>query len=395
MRLMMRLLSYTLSYAVDILAKFSSYSIGSTNQLLLIRLDAIGDFVIWLDSAKEFRSLYPNVRIVLCVNSVCSQFAKILPYWDEVIEVDIKRFDKNFVYRYRLLRQIRRCGFETAIQPTFSRVFLHGDALVRATGAKHRIGSAGDLTNMHPLLKRISDGWYTKLIPAAAGSTLELERNAEFIENLSGRAFKAGLPVLPSVYALPTQLQVNAAYFVVFPGASWTGRQWPVSKFAETAVILHRKTGWIPVLCGGPGDGLVCQDAIDQIGLECAINLSGLTTLIELTQLLREAKLLISNETSAVHIAVSVSTPNVCILGGGHYGRFMPYAAGLNDGRSVVADHKMPCYNCNWLCTQPHIAGGSVPCIASVTVEKVLEQVRVVLFHVENQGAIHGENQIK
>ena len=45
------------------------------NQLelvLLIRQDAIGDFVIWLDTAKEFRYLYPSekYKIVLLGNSL-------------------------------------------------------------------------------------------------------------------------------------------------------------------------------------------------------------------------------------------------------------------------------------------------------------------------------------
>ncbi|MBT4662351.1 MAG: lipopolysaccharide heptosyltransferase family protein, partial [Candidatus Marinimicrobia bacterium] len=40
--------------------------------VLLIRQDAIGDFVMWLDTAKEYRELYPseNNRIVLVGNAV-------------------------------------------------------------------------------------------------------------------------------------------------------------------------------------------------------------------------------------------------------------------------------------------------------------------------------------
>jgi ADP-heptose:LPS heptosyltransferase len=385
MRFIRRLFSFSLFYTTDLFVRLRRGSIVSTNELLLIRLDAIGDFVIWLDSAREFRRLYPNIRITLCASSVVSELAKTLPCWDDVVEVDLKRFNLSFTYRHRLLLQLRRRGFGTVIQPTFSRVFLHGDAIVRATGAEYRIGSVGDLTNTHPFLKRVSDAWYTKLVAASADPMMELERNAEFIENLSGQGFNARLPVLPKVGTLPIGLEVNASYFIIFPGASWTGRQWPASKFAETVATLYRTTGWVPVLCGSPGDTLVCQDVIDQSGVTCAINFSGLTTLIELTQVLRTAKLLISNETSAVQIAVSVSTPTVCILGGGHFGRFMPYPIKLGGRKSVVAIHKMSCYNCNWHCTQPHLAGGPVPCVAGVTVKNVLERVEVALASAENQ----------
>jgi ADP-heptose:LPS heptosyltransferase len=392
MRALRRLARYVFFYAADALVKTFDRSTTSAPQLLLVRLDAIGDFVIWLDAAKAFRSLYPSEHIVLCVNSAVYELAKALPHWDEVVEVDVKRFGDSFRYRFKLLLQLRRRGFDTVIQPTFSRVFLHGDAIIRATGAKHRVGSAGDVTNLHPILKRISDTWYTKLVPAAPGAMMELERNAEFTRYLRGQVFDAQLPILPKLEDLPKALKVQSPYFVVFPGASWSGRQWPVSKFSQVAATLYEAKGWVPVLCGGPGDRLTCQRVIDQSGVAMAINLGGLTNLAELAELLRSAKLLISNETSAVHIAVAVSTPSVCVLGGGHYGRFMPYPADIDRGNSEVAIHQMSCYNCNWHCTQPHVAGGPVPCIANVTVKSVLERIEAVLSRVQNQSSARSEN---
>ena len=90
------------------------------NQLdlvLLIRQDAIGDFVIWLDTAKEFRYLYPSekFKIVLVGNASWYGLAKALPYWDEVIPVDIKQFKTFSRYRWDLLRKIQNLGVQIAI----------------------------------------------------------------------------------------------------------------------------------------------------------------------------------------------------------------------------------------------------------------------------------------
>ncbi|SVB63106.1 uncharacterized protein METZ01_LOCUS215960, partial [marine metagenome] len=139
------------------------------NQLelvLLIRQDAIGDFVIWLDTAKEFRYLYPSekYKIVLVGNALWYGLAKALPYWDEVIPVDIKQFKTIFSYRWNLLKQVRNLGAQIAIQPTFSREFYHGDTLVRASGAPTRISSEGDMSNRNWLKKKLADGWHTELI---------------------------------------------------------------------------------------------------------------------------------------------------------------------------------------------------------------------------------------
>ena len=60
--------------------------------MLLIRQDAIGDFVLWLDTAKEYRKSYhpENYKIVLVGNALWCDFVKGLPFWDEVLLVNVK-----------------------------------------------------------------------------------------------------------------------------------------------------------------------------------------------------------------------------------------------------------------------------------------------------------------
>ena len=100
----------------------------------------------------------------------------------------------------------------------------------------------------------------------------------------------------------------------------------------------------------------------------------------DLVELIRASRLLIGNETSAVHIAVAVDTPSVCILGGGHYGRFMPYELADGDApRPAVAMHKMPCFGCDWRCSQPHQPGKAMPCIAAVSVADVVNAIKRAL----------------
>ncbi|WP_281752634.1 glycosyltransferase family 9 protein [Thermodesulfomicrobium sp. WS] len=344
----------------------------------LIRLDAIGDFIICLDSAKEFRRIYPEQRITLIANAAWAEMAQVLPYWDEVWPVDVKAFVWNLFYRFFLIHKVSKANFEIAIQPTFSRVFLIGDSIVRVSRANHRIGSIGDLSNIDVQDKRISDRWYTRLLPANKEPLMELDRNAEFIRHLSGRAFSASLPRWNYQAVLRSELQPRKPYFILFPGASWKGRMWPTRHFVQVAQSLCVQFGWQVVLCGAKNEWTVCQNILDGIS-GWGLNLAGRTNLIELADLIRDARLLIANETSAVHIAAAVSTPAVCILGGGHYGRFMPYPEQLDGIKPVVAARLMSCFGCNWRCTQPHDAGGPVPCISAVSVEQVLDCARKAL----------------
>jgi hypothetical protein len=189
-----------LFFLFDSLA-LSNVQYSRNNQLkliLIIRQDAIGDFVMWLDTAKEYRKLYPpdKYKIVLAGNKIWCDLAEELPYWDKVIPVDVKQFKTFSSYRWKLLRKIRKLKIETAIQPTFSREFYHGDALVRASGALWKVSSAGDMANRNWLKQFIADSWHTELIPASTEPLTELERNAEFFSGLTNNTHLTSYPKL-------------------------------------------------------------------------------------------------------------------------------------------------------------------------------------------------------
>ena len=96
------------------------------NQLkvvLLIRQDAIGDFILWLDTAKEYRKHFPseNHKIILIGNALWCDLAKELPFWDEVLPVNVKTFKTLSRYRWNIIQEVKRFGAEIAVLPTNSR----------------------------------------------------------------------------------------------------------------------------------------------------------------------------------------------------------------------------------------------------------------------------------
>jgi ADP-heptose:LPS heptosyltransferase len=90
----------------------------------------------------------------------------------------------------------------------------------------------------------------------------------------------------------------------------------------------------------------------------------------------------VSSETSAVHIAIAVNTPAICILGGAYYGRFLPYPE-LPKQRIVLetVSYSMPCYGCNGECIYPLKKDESAPCITNVSVDAVWEKVKPLLIN--------------
>jgi ADP-heptose:LPS heptosyltransferase len=346
-----------------------------SQRIAIIRMDSIGDFILWLDAAKEFRNLYPSEKITLVANELWSDLAVLLPYWDEVIPVSRKKLTRNLSYRFKILRQIRSLGLITAIHPVYSRDYLRSDSLIRATGASYMIGSTGDLSNMTSLQKKISDRWYSQLITAKDEPLMELQRNAEFIRGLGLRNFTAGTPSLSSLVNLDKNLMIKQPYFIIFPGASLPGRMWPVERFGELLLKLTKSNSGIAVLCGSRKERGLCDQIIDSLGTK-SLNMAGKTSLPELVEVIRRAKFLVGNETSGIHVAAAVGTPSICILGGGHYGRFLPYVIATSKHVAPVpVIYRMDCFNCNWQCTQPHKKGAAVPCISNISVNQVLAAI--------------------
>ena len=353
----------------------------STPTLLLVRLDRIGDFVLWSESASHYHKLYPNHKITLLTQDSVAPLAEKLPYWQEVWSINPKKFRRNPIYRYLFLKKVSKAGFTITIQPTFSRHFTLGDSIVRATKSRIRIGSTGNSDLMPLWLKKISDKWYTELIPARQKPLMELKRNTEFLNGLSKETFQTSLPFLPTVTHLSKELSITKPYFIIFPGSSWEGRQWPAKYCGQILGQIHHVTGWLGVICGGIGDEILSYKILSLSSYH-PLNLTGKTTLPELVEIIKNANILISNETSAIHIAVATSTKSVCILGGGHYGRFMPYdveETTLQEFLPTPVVRKMKCFGCNWQCKYHRRNGEPVPCIQHITVQEVFNAVLKVL----------------
>lgn len=353
---------------------------GEKTDVLLVRLDVIGDFVLWLDAAAGLRQLYPpdRYRLVLLGNALWTEFALGQPCFDEVIPVNLGRFHKEARYRFGLWRRLRAKFWETAINPTCSRHFPYDDAVMRVCGAGERIGSEGDLGNQREWEMRISNRWYTRLIPAALRPMMELERNAEFLRGLGAAQFAPGLPqlALPAAGLEPVQER----YYLVVPGAGRPLRQWPLENFAAVMERIWDLYRLKAVICGAPGEEGIGRQlrSLVRNGAEVEDRTGG-TTLTGFAAVIRDAVMVLGNESSAIHIAAAVGTRSICLVGGGHHGRFVPYRI---EGEAKVAlpvtvEHRMACYHCNWDCIYP--CHGAAPCLEQITIDQVWRETKELL----------------
>ncbi len=344
-------------------------------KVLVLRMDALGDFVVWQDAAPALRALYPGAEITLVGNKTWQELAAQVPAFDRVWGMDRKKFVTDPLYRFRFLARVRHEGFGTLINPIFSRDFLWSDTLARASGASERVCHSGDFSIITPPLMRLVDSWYTRVIRSHPEPRQELERNADFVRALGAADFRADLPVLPRTPGLPEGFPTGD-YYVLVPGAGKAYRQWPLENYARLARRLHERTGWTGIVVGAGQDRPLGERLAADEGAAIE-DWTGRTSLPDLIRVIAGARLVVGSETSGLHMAAALATPSVCIIGGGHYGRYVPYRTERPTARPLpmAASHPMPCFGCDWACIYKVPPDQPKPCVAGITLEAVWQAV--------------------
>jgi hypothetical protein len=340
---------------------------GENNATLILKIDALGDFFIWLSSGFSEVSVEARTggsRSVILVRTELADFVRSLEMFDETWPLDVKAFRQDIVYRAQMLARLRRYGFARVLQMRLAREYLQEDAITRVVDAPDTWSPVGDYHNM--LKKEAAAGDLLYHGQFRLGSGHELERNGSVTQALTGR-----LPTRYDIPALPSlPLGVTGPYYIIAPGAGWDKRRWPAKRFAD---IARRIEGWRPVIVGTLADAAI-GDMI--AGTSDGLNLCRTLELSSLAALVRGAAFVIANESAVSHMAAYFGVPSVAILGGGHYGWFMPYPANWPQLTApLVATNVMPCFNCNWRCIYKILPEQSVPCIERVTVEQAWEKI--------------------
>ena len=134
-------------------------------------------------------------------------------------------------------------------------------------------------------------------------------------------------------------LAPSREFIVLNPMARWWTKRWPIQRFAQLADLIQG-TGTAVVLMGGRDDVAEIK-RMQSMMRTSAFSVAGETTLKQLAGLLRKARLLISNDSGPVHLAVAVGTPVVALFGPTSAVRTGPYGVGHR-----VLTGKVPCSPC-------------------------------------------------
>jgi ADP-heptose:LPS heptosyltransferase len=288
--------------------------------LLVLRLDNIGDVMMTSPALRALRENLPDAKITLMASPSGTLAAPLLTWIDEVLTwrvlwQDLGRLDFDPQREWQLIDQLRSRQFDAAIIFTSFSQSPHPAALICAlAGIPLRLGES----------KETDVGTLTHPLSPAPDEMHQVDRNLRLIESVgfNVRDRRLSLHVSEQVQkAAIERLQKSSTHSVPFPYLllnPWTtcqSRNYAPDRFAAAARQLSEITGWPVVVTGVEKDRDRAQPLLAALG-SCAIDRIGATDLSELVALVAGAKLVLTNNTSTMHIADATCTPNVILFAG-------------------------------------------------------------------------------
>ena len=320
--------NYLLFLLMDFIIKRKKNT-SNPGKILLIKLDSIGDYILFRNFIPILRDKYKNNKITFCGNSEIEELVLSLDkeYFDEFIWINRLKFLNNPFYKYRILKNLYARGFESAINTAYTREILFGDQMIKTSSAKNRIGSTGS-PDQKKRTKLLTDRFYTELLPQTESNLFEFFRNKEFFELLLNTAIDIKSPAITPPDN-DNEFNLNK-YVILFPGAKDDWRSWSSENFAIIGNYIINNSAYNIVIAGSSNDKIRAEKIILGIDQKGRVkNLAGKTSIIGLIKLLASSDLLVSNDTGAVHIAAALNKKFICISNGNHIGRFHPYPASM------------------------------------------------------------------
>ena len=263
--------------------------------ILVIKLSALGDFVLAMAAFKAIRAHHADARITLLTTAPYADLARACGFFDEVW-IDSRPGVARIGEWLALGRKLRAGGFARVYDlqtndrsATYFRLFgwrrsPEWSGVVRGCSHPH--------TNPRRLTMHSLDRVVDQMAAAGVAAVPEID-----LSWAAGDAARFGLA---------------GRYALLAPGgaAHRPEKRWPAARYAELARHLAGRD-IRPVLLGGDAETAV----LDTIAAGCpeALNLCGETSFEDIIALARGAALAVGNDTGPMHLIGAADCPSLVL----------------------------------------------------------------------------------
>lgn len=284
---------------------------GPLQKILVTRTDRLGDLVLSTPVFEALRRHFPKAHLACLTFLQNRAVVEGNPHLNEVILYDKQGSERSWWGNFRFAKRLQQKHFDAVIH-------LH------PTNRMHLVSWLASIPVRIGYRKK--NGWtLTHALEdrKAEGAKHEAEYNFDLLKFLGVEA----PPVLKTHFPLRERDRVSLnnllqnlgfdpeePYVVLNPSASCPSKIWPPDRFALLADRIQEKFGHSVALIGSALDRPF-SEGVRNFAVRPLMDLTGRLTLGMLGWFLKNARVLISNDSGPVHVARAVGTPAVSIFG--------------------------------------------------------------------------------
>lgn len=306
-----RPIAYLMNFLVRILGKILSIDHNLNRKfkrIVVCKFKGLGSIIQSTPMLSALRQRYPEAEIIFVSTKANEQFLRKIGTIDRIITVNDKGFGKLIVSLSSALWTLIRMRPDVYID---LEIYSNFSTLVTLFScSKNRIG-------FYLRSSSFRMGIYTHMM--FFNSEVQIAEVYLQIARLFG-------PVEQPVSLYPLYEHIDSArltlpgkeYIVMNPNASdlRIERRWGAEKFAALIELcIARYPDKQILLIGSPAEREYTSEVMRLIKAEQVQNLAGKTSIDELIALIRNAALVITNDTGPMHIAFSCKSPTICLFG--------------------------------------------------------------------------------
>jgi len=356
--------------------------------VIVFRLDQLGDVVLTTPLFRELKRLYPNTHCTLVVQPPYREVVSTNPNVDEILVVPdlqpkwlpkrIRRLLSAWWFYRTKLRQRR---FDLAICPRWDVDESLTTMLCALTNAAKRVGYTSETTQAKQKINRGFDAAFDIVLPAGPVCH-EVDRNLAIVKALGGSvgSHNPDIRLTPTDRRFANQFLKNRErrrmLVAIGIGARAAGRKWPLRNYAECIRCLDRQRPVQTVIVCSAEENAEAVELSAMLPVSPYV-LSGLL-LRQVCAVLERCDLFIGNDSGAAHLAAAMDCAVVVVsrhpVNGDPNHANSPVRFGPRRSRSQVLQPLSGEGECLSACqlAEPH-------CIKRVTVERVVAAIHELL----------------
>jgi heptosyltransferase-2 len=285
---------------------------GAVRRLLVRGTNWLGDAVLMTPALLALRQGFPRARIVLLAKPPVAELLQTHPSIDETILYHNPGIHAGIGGMWRLAKLLNARQFDLAV--LFQNAF-EAALIAAVAGIPRRYG--------YP-----TDGRWLLLTDRVA-QTANVRKRHE-VEYYLELLRPMGFPILsqaPALYTTPGEDRDAAARLESLgatpgrpiiglnPGSTYgTAKRWVPQRYAEVVERLATEYNAYVLIFGGRGEEPLGNEIASMLTVPHAV-LSGRTTVRELMALIKQCRLLLTNDSGPMHIAGALDVPVVAVFG--------------------------------------------------------------------------------